>query len=95
MVVNNLGYKSKRKMTLEQYIEGGTIVRVDGSLYILPIEDDICFDWNENNIDSDNNIALVNLGNGNVELFPVTTSCEIIKNAQLNYFEDEVESWVI
>lgn len=95
MVVNSLGYKSKRKMTLEQYIEGGTIVRVDGNLYILPIEDDICFDWNENNIDSDDNIALVNLGNGNVELFPVTTPCEIIKNAQLNYFEDEVESWVI
>ena len=33
--------------------------------------------------------------NGNLEVFPVTTPCEIIKNAQLNYFEDEIESWVI
>lgn len=93
MVVNSLGYKSKRKMTLEKYIEGGTIVRVNGKLYILPIEDDVVFDWSY--LDSDDNIILVNLTNGNLEAFPVTTPCEIIKNAQLNYFEDEVESWVI
>ena len=93
MVVNNLGYKSKRKMTLEQYIEGGTIIRVNGNLYILPIEDDVVFDWSY--LDSDDNIILVNLKNGNLEVFPVTTPCEIIKNAQLNYFEDEIESWVI
>ena len=95
MVVNNLGYKSKRKMTLEQFIDGGTIVRVNGNLYILPIEDEMNFDWDENNIDSDDNIVLVNLTNGNLEIFPVNTPCEIIKNAQLSYFEDEVESWVI
>ena len=93
MVVNNLGYKSKRKMTLEQYIEGGTIVRVNGNLYILPIEDDVVFDWSY--LDSDDFIILVNLTNGNLEAFSVTTPCEIIKNAQLNYFEDEIDSWVI
>lgn len=95
MVVNSLGYKSKRKMTLEQYIEGGTIVRVNGNLYIIPIEDEIAFDWDGYNANSDDYIALVNLKNGNLELVSVTTPCEIIKNAQLNYFEDEVESWVI
>lgn len=95
MVVNSLGYKSKRKMTLDSCLEGGTIVRINGTLYILPIEDEIAFDWDENNICSDDYIVLVNLKNGNLEVFSVTTSCEIIKNAQLNYFEDEVESWVI
>lgn len=93
MLVNSLGYKSKRKMTLEQFIDGGTIVRVNGKLYILPIEDEAYFNWDE--INDDDNIILVNLANGNLEVFPVTTPCEIIKNAQLNYFEDEVESWVI
>lgn len=94
MVVNSLGYKSKRKMTLEQYIEGGTIVRINGNFYILPIEDEIAFDWDGDNI-CRGDVALVNLKNGNLELFAVTTPCEIIKNAQLNYFEDEVESWVL
>lgn len=93
MVVNSLGYKSKRKMTLEQFIDGGSIVRVNGKLYILPIEDEAYFNWDE--LNDDDNIILVNLTNGNLEVFPVTTPCEIIKNAQLNYFEDEVESWVI
>ena len=95
MLVNNLGYKSKRKMTLEQFIDGGTIIRVNGNLYILPIEDEANFDWDGDKIDSDDNIILVNLKNGNLEVFSVTTPCEIIKNAQLNYFEDEIESWVI
>lgn len=95
MVVNNLGYKSKRKMTLEHYMDGGTIVRVNGNLYIFPIEDEMNFDWGENNVNGDDYIVLVNLENGNLELFDVTTPCEIIKNAQLNYFEDEIESWVI
>ena len=93
MLVNNLGYKSKRKMTLEQFIDGGTIVRVNGKLYILPIEDEANFDWDK--LNDDDNIILVNLTNGNLEVFPVTTPCEIIKNAQLNYFEDEVESWIV
>lgn len=93
MVVNSLGYKSKRKMTLDHNIDGGTIVRVNGKLYILPIEDEAYFNWDE--LNDDDNIILVNLTNGNLEVFPVTTPCEIIKNAQLNYFEDEVESWVI
>lgn len=95
MVVNNLGYKSKKKMTLEHYMDGGTIVRVNGNLYIFPVEDDIGFDWHEDSWDGNDYVALVNLNNGNLEVFSTDTSCEIIKNAQLNYFEDEVESWVI
>lgn len=95
MVVHSLGYKSKRKMTLEHYMEGGTIVRVNGTLYILPVEDDIGFDWHENSLDDNDYIVLVNLNNGNLEVFSTNTTCEIIKNAQLNYFEDEFESWIV
>lgn len=95
MVVNNLGYKSKKKMTLDCSMDGGTIVRVDGKLYIMPIEDEVNFDWNENSLNEYDNIILVNLNNGNLEVFSIDTPCEIIKNAQLNYFEDEVESWMV
>lgn len=92
MKVTKLGYKSKRRMTLKEHIPGGTVVRVAGDLYIVPTESEIEFDWCT--IDEEEVVVLINLENGDTVVLGKDTNCEIVKNAQLGYYEEDICEWI-
>lgn len=92
MNITKLGYKSKRRMTLKECLPGGTVVRVEGDFYIVPKEAEIDFDWSTT--DGEDIVVLIKLENGETSVLGRDTNCEIIKNAQICYYEEDLCEWV-
>ena len=89
MKIEKISTRSKRQLILADLSVGGTIVRVDGELYIYPIEDDVTFNYSYDN----HNIALVNLETGETVEFSQDQACAIV-NGKFTYTNDDIQEWI-
>lgn len=88
MKIERVSVKSKRQLTLADLSAGGTIVMIEGELYIYPIEDDVTFHYSYDN----HNIALVHLETGNTVEFSPEQACAIV-NGKFTYSGDDIKEW--
>lgn len=94
MKVTKLGHKSKRKMKVKDVYHEGAVLMLDGELYLVPNDSstaDIRFRDEERLVGS---VVLINLSDGNIELIDDDFECGLVKNAQIGYYEDDVEEWI-
>ena len=89
MKIEKISTRSKRQLILADLSIGGTIVMIDGELYIYPIEDDVTFNYAYSN----HNIALVCLETGEVVEFSQDCACAIV-NGKFTYTDDDVNGWI-
>lgn len=89
MKIEKISTRSKRQLILADLSVGGTIVMIDGDLYIYPIEDEVTFNYSYSN----HNIALVHLGTGETVEFSQDHTCAIV-NGKFTYTEDDIQGWI-
>jgi hypothetical protein len=94
MKVTKLGHKSRRKMKVKDVYHEGAVLMLDGELYLVPNDSpsaDIRFRDEERLVGS---VVLINLSDGNIELIDDDFECGLVRDAQIGYYEDDVEEWI-
>ena len=91
MLVEKLGSKSKRRMTIEDIYSGGEVLIINGELYLCPRCEDIEFDLDYSHCED---YVLVNLDTGLVEAFHGSTPCSWVRGAKFSYSVEECIEWV-
>ncbi len=93
MRIAKLGHKSQRRITINDVFSGGEILKIGKHFYLCPVVNDdegVKFDGDEFWA---RDYVLVNLETGLLEAFDGDTACGWVKNAQLNFYEDESLEW--
>lgn len=94
MKITKLRHKSKRKMKVKDVYHEGAVLILDEELYLVPNDSstaDIRFRDEER---LNGAVVLINLSDGNIELIDEDFECGLIKDAQIGYYEDNIEEWI-
>lgn len=93
MKVTNRGHRSKRRMKIDDCRIGGAVLKIEGELFLYPAQIDV--EFSNFGLDKENEVVLVSLDNGATKIWSKDTPCGLLKNAQIDFYEDEIEEWVI
>ena len=92
MLIEKLGHKSKRRMTIEYVYSEGEVLVINGELYLCP-RCDYGIDFDYINCE-ENDYVLVRLDTGRLEAFDGSVPCALVKDAKLSYSVENCVEWV-